>query len=140
MPLTCENAEQALFGRILVAGVDRPRAVARGWLPGQCPRCPPESDPGNAHPTTVAFAWWPEPEVAGGARPVRTTACGCRWASCSSPERDEWVAAFVHRGVLTPWADRAVVARPPVDAGPCHRPACATSSRPPASRECRSDR
>lgn len=97
-------------------------AVARGWRPGQCPRCPPPPTPGNAHPVGVQFAWWPNwPDVAEDARQVWTAACGCGWAAASDDERAAWVAAFDHQGLLSTWQDRPVTARPPFDAGPRHR-------------------
>jgi hypothetical protein len=97
-------------------------AVARGWRPGQCPRCPPSPTSGNSHPIGVQFAWWPDwPEVMANARRVWTAACGCRWAASSSDERSAWAAAFDHQGVLAAWRARPVTPRPPFDAGPRHR-------------------
>lgn len=104
------------------AQCDRSVAVARGWLPGQCPHCPPQPDPGNPHPVTVAFAWWPDwPEVADAARHVWTAACGCGWSAAAGIERAAWVVAFEHQGVLAAWEGRSVIARPSVDAGPRDR-------------------
>ncbi len=97
-------------------------AIARGWRPGQCPRCPPPPDSGNPHPVGVQFAWWPDwPDLAADARRVWTAACGCGWAAASADERSAWTTAFEHQGVLATWRDRPLIVRPPADAGPRHR-------------------